>query len=111
MYSQPDQLGQSLDMRVHECIHYAVSQDPKSPANSIEMILNELVTEEGDTQSGDGRESVERAMSTVQRIAVQVEDILDYAFAATETAEIENVDINECVEEALANLKSEIEQK
>ncbi|MFK8082309.1 MAG: ATP-binding protein [Granulosicoccus sp.] len=87
---------------------YAISHDLKSPANTLQMILDEL-TIEGDRLSDDARMLVKEGLGTVESMKQQVEDVLDYSrtVEAADTTEI--VSTGELLEEILHEMKSDIE--
>lgn len=90
---------------------YAVSHDLKSPATSIGLLLSELISEEGERLSDDGRDLLDHGMKLVKRIGVQVEDILNYACATTEETDLEEVDIGACVADVLSVMGPDIAKK
>ena len=87
---------------------YAVSHDLKSPANTIKLILNELVSEYQGELSEDVQDLLFQAAATVDRMGVQIEDILQYAWATGDAEEAQPVAIADSVAEALANLDGAI---
>ena len=87
---------------------YAVSHDLKSPANTIKLILNELVSEYQDEITEDVQDLLFQATATVDRMGVQIEDILQYAWATGDGEEAQSVNIADSVAEALANLDGSV---
>ncbi|WP_420862357.1 sensor histidine kinase [Algirhabdus cladophorae] len=87
---------------------YAVSHDLKSPANSIGLILDEVLIEEEERLSEDGREMLDEALAVVKRIGGQVEDILQYAWVTSGESNPVPVDLGTVAQDVLADLSFDI---
>ncbi len=102
-------LEQSEAMRREQSeFTYAVSHDLKSPANTVHLILNELKLDYYDTFDDDGKELVDTALGTVQRMSGLVEDVLTYSWLTNADSEAETFDMGDCIADALADLGADI---
>lgn len=83
---------------------YSVSHDLKSPANTIQLALNELRHTQGSDLDEDAMEMLDVASDAVARIGIQIEDVLQYAFATRSDADFGTVHLAHAAQEALRNL-------
>ena len=86
---------------------YAISHELKSPANTIDLILNEIAFE-GDKLSDDVQMLVKEGLGTVMRMREQVEAVLHYSRTTAKGGAIEEISLSLLVEEILLDLKGEI---
>ncbi|MEP3917214.1 ATP-binding protein [Ascidiaceihabitans sp.] len=89
---------------------YAISHDMKSPANTIQMLLKELLETEADNLSEDGKSMIADACLTVQRMTLLVEDVLNYARTVGDDLQVEDVDLNVLLAEIVQDLTGDIAQ-
>ncbi len=88
---------------------YAISHDLQSPANTLKMIFSELELE-GECLSQDALMFIEKGRETVQRMGVQVQDVLTYARTLDAPVTRECVDLNALVDGILTDLEADIRQ-
>lgn len=86
---------------------YAISHDLQSPANTLKMIFAELLFE-GETMSSDARMFIEKGMETVQRMGVQVEDVLTYSRTVDVATKVDPVDLQTLVRGIVTDLSADI---
>ncbi len=89
----------------HQAVANAISQDPKTAANTIEMVLQELLLE---PQSDDGRELLIAGITTVERMSDQVEDVRAYAAIIGGIEDHGQVDLNTLILEIKAELSGDL---
>lgn len=89
----------------HQEFAYAVSHDLKSPANTIEMVLNELLLE---TLSDDGRDLLLAGIMTLTRMSGQVEDVLSYAATVSHNDAHQLVDLNQLISQIQSDLAGDL---
>ncbi|MCG6885347.1 MAG: hypothetical protein LJE62_16480 [Silicimonas sp.] len=90
---------------------YAMSHDMKSPMNTVHLLLEEIrAGQDGHRLSNDQRELIEKSLSTIDRVNVQIAELLRYA-AMIETSEEqeESVDLDGEVRSVLEDLAADIE--
>lgn len=86
---------------------YAISHDLQSPANTLKMIFGELV-HEGDALSSDARMFIEKGLETVQRMGIQVEDVLTYSRTVDMATRTDPVDLQELISGIVTDLSADI---
>jgi len=86
---------------------YAISHDLQSPANTLKMIFGELV-HEGDALSSDARMFIEKGLETVQRMGIQVEDVLTYSRTVDVATRTDPVDLQELISGIVTDLSADI---
>ncbi|QHQ34336.1 sensor histidine kinase [Algicella marina] len=79
---------------------YAVSHDLKSPANSIQLLLSEIM-HEPDTLPEDVREMLTMALTSVQQMHDLIEDVLAYSWATGDRERPVAIDMRACIEAAV----------
>ena len=87
---------------------YAVSHDLKSPANTLQLLLQELRIEQEGKLDQDSQEFLDRAQETAQRMSNLIEDILSYSWATHEQSGFERIDMTECLTSVLSDLSYDI---
>jgi signal transduction histidine kinase len=86
---------------------YAVSHDLRAPANTLQMVLEE-VSLEGDCLSEDIQGLIRQGIGTVQRMGEQVEDVLNYSRTVDLDEEQEDVALTPLIEDILSDLHASI---
>lgn len=86
---------------------YAISHDLQSPANTLKMIFNELCFDSSEL-TDDARMFIDKGMETVQRMGIQVEDVLSYSRAVDAPTRKESVDLRALAAGILDDLESDI---
>ena len=86
---------------------YAISHDLMSPANTLQLILEEVAFE-GDKLSDDTRQFVADGQGTIMRMKQQVEDVLKYSRSIDMGDSVATISLAALVEDILGDLKSEI---
>ena len=89
---------------------YAVSHDLKSPANTLQLVLNELAMEQDGKLDADSQEFLDLARTTTSRMSELIEDILSYSWATNADTEFEVIDMEACVQGVLSDLAYDIEK-
>ena len=87
---------------------YAISHDLKAPANTLEMLIDELADHHGKHLDDDGNELLHDAKGTIGRMSTLVEDVLDYSRMVGEQVKREEVDLDALLGEVLSNFRGEI---
>ena len=91
---------------------YSISHDLKSPSNTMDMILKEIVTSDQNNMSDDQRELVEMAQCTANQMRNLVEEMLAYTRLVGEDPIRKPVDLGQlayCIQDLLAGPISETE--
>ncbi|MGQ7843382.1 GAF domain-containing sensor histidine kinase [Granulosicoccus sp. 3-233] len=86
---------------------YAISHDLQSPANTLKMIFGELACEE-DSMSSDARMFVETGLATVERMGVQVQDVLTYSRTVDAPIKVDSIDLNSLVKAIVSDLAADV---
>ena len=89
---------------------YAVSHDLKSPANTMQLVLSELALEQEGKMDQESQELLELGQQTASRMSELVEDILSYSWATNADSEFEQIDMQECLDDVLSDLRYDIER-
>ncbi len=87
---------------------YAISHDLQSPANTLKMIFGELSLE-SEGMTNDARMFIDNGLATIQRMGIQVDDVLTYSRAVDSDTKEEPVDLHELMQGILADLSSDIQ--
>ncbi len=87
---------------------YAISHDLQSPTNTLKMIFNELSLE-SEGMSRDARMFIDNGLATIQRMGIQVEDVLTYSRTVDSDTKVEPVDLQVLMQGILADLSSDIQ--
>ncbi len=87
---------------------YAISHDLQSPANTLKMIFGELSLE-SEGMSSDARMFIDNGLATIQRMGIQVEDVLTYSRTVDSATKVEPVDLHVLMQGILADLSSDIQ--
>ena len=87
---------------------YAFSHDLKTPANSLQLLLQEIAQEP--ELSADGRELVGDGTAMAKRMAQQVEDVLAYSRSIDVETQFEPVELLPLLESILVDLRPDIDQ-
>lgn len=91
---------------------YAVSHDMKAPVNTITALLNEINNSYADTFGEDMKSLIAMCETTSARMRYLIDDLLSFTRVIGEGDQenlFEPVDLNVIVEEALSDLKGDIE--
>ena len=88
---------------------YAVSHDMKAPSNTLDMLFNELKMTLDDTDT-EAAQLVDLGTSTVKRMQVLIEDVLNYTRIIGETVAFEPVQLGPLVADILGDFEAEIRQ-
>lgn len=84
---------------------YAISHDLKSPANTINGLLTEI---SGEGLSDDDRVLIDAGIATSERMALQIEDILEYTRTIGNAEQDEPVDLNILIDAIAADLAGDL---
>ncbi len=87
---------------------YAISHDLKSPTNTINMILSELIEYHPDELGEDAVQLLLNANSTIDRMGRIIEDVLEYSMMIGANDSFEPVDLDELLEEIVKDSKGDI---
>ncbi len=87
---------------------YSLSHDLKSPINTVNVLLNEVMKSNSDIADNEFKFLMNSALKTNQRMAKIIDDTLQYARANDETKLNDIVDTNEIMQEILHDLDGEI---
>lgn len=87
---------------------YAISHDLKSPSNTIGMLIDELQHGHAAQLDDDGRDLLDQMRLTVRRMSRLVDDVLAYSRCLDSHDQAVRVDVNETIEEILADLRFDI---
>lgn len=90
---------------------YSVSHDLKAPANTLQLLLSEMDTHMGAGFDDEGRSLFTMCTQTVDRMKALIEYLLDYTRIIGMTPELESVPLSEAVQDAISNLKANIDQR
>lgn len=87
---------------------YSVSHDMKAPANTMDMLLSELIAADEGGLSDDQRSILSTAQQTVAHMRQLVEDMLVYTRTIGETVRYEPVMVEQVIDDARAALSASI---
>jgi signal transduction histidine kinase/CHASE3 domain sensor protein len=91
--------------------NYAASHDLQEPLRKIQTFVSRLSEKEEDNLSETGKEFMVRINSSVERMRVLIEDLLQYSRTTKTEKVFEDTDINELLENAKVELAQAIEEK
>ncbi len=87
---------------------YSVSHDLKSPANTLQLVLDELIHEHASTMSDDGRGLLQHAQESITLMSILIEDVLQYSWATDPNEAVQTVDLAAAVNTACEKLHEQI---
>lgn len=87
---------------------YSVSHDMKAPANTLDLLLKELLVQNAGKLDSDSYEILSMCTTTVARMKSLVEEVLDYTRAIEMPAEKKKVSLSDISVTALEKLKEQI---
>lgn len=85
---------------------YSMSHDLKSPSNTLHLLLNEMLTNHGDTLGPDALDLLDMSLETVNRMRQLVDDVLNYTSVIDRELQAEPVALNVIVAEVLEDLRA-----
>lgn len=88
---------------------YAISHDLKSPANTLQLLLDEFDKLHRSKLDKDGCDLLDLSQETVVRMTGQIDDVLAFTRTIGVNCENEPVDLNELMQTVRDDLKAEIE--
>lgn len=88
-----------------------VSHDLKAPLRSIQAFNTLLMEDYADTLDETGRGYLNKVKGAVERMSVQIEDLLTLSRVGRKFIEIETVDMNELLEEIKTDISARIEER
>jgi signal transduction histidine kinase len=88
---------------------FVASHDLQEPLRKIQAFGDRLRTRFAEPLGADGKDYVERMHSAASRMAVLIQDLLDYSRVTTQGRPFVPVDLNEIVQGVLADLETRIE--
>ncbi len=108
-------LRQTMDDLAHsnrelEQFAYIASHDLQEPLRMVEGYMDLLVRRYSDQLDADGREFIDYAADGAGRMRRLIEDLLEYSRVGTRGRRLQPVELNEAVDDALANLKLVIDE-
>lgn len=87
---------------------YSVSHDLKSPANTLQLVLDELIHEHAKNMSDDGRDLLSHAQESISLLSILIEDVLQYSWATDPNEAAETVDLHAAVNAVSERLHQQI---
>lgn len=87
---------------------YSVSHDLKSPANTLQLVLDELIHEHAKHMSVDGRDLLSHAQESISLMSVLIEDVLQYSWATDPNEAAKTVDLHATVNDVSEKLHQQI---
>lgn len=87
---------------------YSISHDMKSPTNTLDMLLSELVLVHGQSLEPDASELLGQARQTIESMQRRIERVLDYTRLIDQRRTFCTVDLNEVLRNVLADMAAEI---
>ncbi|MEL7380057.1 MAG: transporter substrate-binding domain-containing protein [Pseudomonadota bacterium] len=87
---------------------YAISHDLKAPTNTMGLLIDEL--EEDLKASAEDEDLINDMRATNRRMSVLITDVLDYSQIVDGEFSTETLDLNEIVDEIIADLAAQIKQ-
>jgi len=87
---------------------YSVSHDLESPANTLQLVLDELIHEHASTMSDDGRGLLQHAQESITLMSILIEDVLQYSWATDPNEAVQTVDLAAAVNTACEKLHEQI---
>lgn len=106
---------QNLDLEASNkelvAFNYAASHDLQEPLRKIQTFVSRLDEKEKDNLSETGKEFMARINSSVERMRVLIEDLLQYSRTTKTEKVFEETSLNELLENAKVELGQIIEEK
>lgn len=90
---------------------YVASHDLQEPLRMVSSFLTLLVRRHGEKLDDEAREFIDYAVNGAQRMSVLLQDLLTYSRVTTHGAPFAEVDLNQVVAGALANLRVAIDER
>ncbi|MEW9919770.1 ATP-binding protein [Marimonas sp. MJW-29] len=87
---------------------YAMSHDMKAPSNTLNLLLNELLSVHGKTMEPDAVELCSMALATVSRMGKLVTDVMNYTQVINQDVATQPTDLNAVLADVLENLDNGI---
>lgn len=87
---------------------YSVSHDLKSPANTLQLVLDELIHEHANAMSDDGRGLLRHAQESITLMSILIEDVLQYSWATDPNEPAQPIDLATAVNGACEKLYDQI---
>lgn len=88
-----------------EFFSYSVSHDLRAPLRSIDGFSQLLLAEYSDKLDENGKDYLSRISSSVQKMSVQINDMLNLAHVTRTPMKIENVNLSEIAKSVITMLK------
>ncbi len=88
---------------------YSVSHDLKAPTNTLKLLLNELEHEATPALDDDTKDLLALCRQTVDRMQIQVDDVLSYTRLISTNPEFSTVALADCAGRATDNLQADIQ--
>ena len=88
---------------------YSLSHDLKAPANTVGMLLSEIVANDADRLNEDQRELFQQARETVEHMQRLVDDLLTFTGVIGRTIECERISLEKVARETCAVLAASIQ--
>jgi signal transduction histidine kinase len=91
--------------------NYVASHDLQEPLRKIQTFISRLSDKENDSLSDSGKEYIERIHSSVHRMRILIDDLLQYSRANKTEKIFEKVSLNDLLENAKFDLAQSVEEK
>lgn len=106
---------QNLDLETSNkelvAFNYAASHDLQEPLRKIQTFVSRLAEKDEKKLSDAGKEYMERINSSVERMRILIEDLLQYSRTTKTEKVFEDTDLNDLLENAKVDLVQSIEEK
>tara|TARA_R110002110_G_scaffold106423_4_gene266791 strand:- start:5367 stop:6527 length:1161 start_codon:yes stop_codon:yes gene_type:complete len=89
---------------------YAMSHDMKSPSNTLEMLLTELLASDDAALSDDAQELAELALTTARQMSKLVADVREYTALIGAQSDLQDVALDAVLFDVLSDLQISIRQ-
>ncbi|WP_432817014.1 sensor histidine kinase [Sulfitobacter sp. JB4-11] len=89
---------------------YSVSHDLKSPANTLQLLLDELIHEHAGALDGDGLTLLNLAQESITHMSILIEDVLQYSWATDPHEAPDKITLRDSVERVMASLADQIDR-